>query len=127
MIERVYKASALNVAIQDGVEAGQSVPHVHVHIIPRQASDMEDRGGGDAIYGLMDGEEGNIGKAFAELQQQRDARANHREFIAGPDANRKPRSNEEMSQEASWLEDEMKKDDVNQGEQEGQPSAQDSA
>jgi len=32
-----YGASSANIGIQDGVDAGQSVPHVHVHIIPRQA------------------------------------------------------------------------------------------
>ena len=35
VIEKEYGASALNVAIQDGKDAGQSVPHVHFHILPR--------------------------------------------------------------------------------------------
>ncbi|KAI5287275.1 hypothetical protein KEM52_001675, partial [Ascosphaera acerosa] len=62
MIERVYRASSLNIAIQDGVDAGQSVPHVHAHVIPRQRGDLDDRGGSDAIYGMMNGAEGNIGR-----------------------------------------------------------------
>lgn len=110
MIERVFKADALNIAVQDGVEAGQSVPHVHVHIIPRRNGDMDSKGGGDAIYSLMDGEDGNIGKAFAEMQQQRDRRKD-RSFVAAPDADRKPRAQEEMAQEAEWLAGEMTKDD----------------
>ena len=32
---------AFNVAVQDGRAAGQSVPHVHVHILPRQEGDFE--------------------------------------------------------------------------------------
>ena len=32
---------AFNVAVQDGPSAGQSVPHVHVHILPRIAGDFE--------------------------------------------------------------------------------------
>ena len=112
MIERVYSASALNVAIQDGVDAGQSVPHVHVHIIPRQKDDLRDRGGADRIYDMMDGEEGNVGKDFLEMQQARQARNNHREFAGRPDSERKPRSQEEMSKEASWLRAEMDKDGV---------------
>eukprot|EP00633_Aureoumbra_lagunensis_P001822 CAMPEP_0197291696 /NCGR_PEP_ID=MMETSP0890-20130614/18279_1 /TAXON_ID=44058 ORGANISM="Aureoumbra lagunensis, Strain CCMP1510" /NCGR_SAMPLE_ID=MMETSP0890 /ASSEMBLY_ACC=CAM_ASM_000533 /LENGTH=273 /DNA_ID=CAMNT_0042764975 /DNA_START=33 /DNA_END=851 /DNA_ORIENTATION=- len=32
-----YSASAANLAIQDGVAAGQSVPHVHIHILPRSS------------------------------------------------------------------------------------------
>ena len=34
-VMQVYKASSLNIAVQDGEDAGQSVAHVHVHIIPR--------------------------------------------------------------------------------------------
>lgn len=30
-----YGSSSANLAIQDGIHAGQSVPHVHVHILPR--------------------------------------------------------------------------------------------
>lgn len=32
--------SAFNVAVQDGKAAGQSVPHVHVHILPRKGGDF---------------------------------------------------------------------------------------
>ncbi len=110
MIERVYNASALNVAIQDGVDAGQSVPHVHVHIIPRQTDDLTDRGGGDKIYDLMDGDEGNIGKQLLDMQQARQERANDRDFAGGPDIDRKPRSEEEMSKEAALLRVEMEKE-----------------
>ena len=31
---------AFNVAVQDGPRAGQSIPHVHVHILPRTAGDF---------------------------------------------------------------------------------------
>ena len=110
-IERVFKASALNVAIQDGVAAGQSVPHVHVHIIPRTAEDLEDQGGGDQIYYMMDGAEGDIGKAFMEMQRRRQQRPEDRDFAAGPDTDRKPRTEEEMNEEAAWLKKEMDKDD----------------
>ena len=41
MIESVYGASSSNVAVQDGRSAGQSVPHVHVHILPRKDGDFE--------------------------------------------------------------------------------------
>ncbi|KAJ9641186.1 Dinucleoside triphosphate hydrolase [Knufia peltigerae] len=119
-LERVYSASALNVAIQDGVDAGQSVPHVHVHIIPRQKGDYDHRGGGDEIYESMDGEEGNVGKAFLEMQSQRSHRMNHRkEFSAGSDSDRKPRSADVMQKEAEWLRSEMEKDRTADDDEEG--------
>lgn len=36
---RHYGAAGANVAVQDGACAGQSVPHVHVHVLPRTAGD----------------------------------------------------------------------------------------
>mmetsp|Transcript_26283 Transcript_26283/g.39796 ORF Transcript_26283/g.39796 Transcript_26283/m.39796 type:complete len:208 (-) Transcript_26283:1249-1872(-) len=36
-----YGPSAFNVAVQDGAASGQSVPHVHVHILPRSEGDFE--------------------------------------------------------------------------------------
>lgn len=35
-LEEHYGAQALNIAIQDGKASGQSVPHVHIHILPRK-------------------------------------------------------------------------------------------
>lgn len=34
-LEPHYGASSLTLAIQDGPQAGQTVPHVHVHVLPR--------------------------------------------------------------------------------------------
>ncbi|XP_024634279.1 bifunctional bis(5'-adenosyl)-triphosphatase/adenylylsulfatase FHIT [Medicago truncatula] len=33
-LESYHNASSLRLAIQDGPQAGQSVPHVHIHILP---------------------------------------------------------------------------------------------
>ena len=40
MLKDHYQATAFNVAVQDGRAAGQSVPHVHVHILPRKGGDF---------------------------------------------------------------------------------------
>ncbi|KAL7843598.1 hypothetical protein AOLI_G00251100 [Acnodon oligacanthus] len=47
MVEMHFKATSLTIAIQDGPEAGQTVKHVHVHVLPRRAGDFERN---DSIY-----------------------------------------------------------------------------
>ncbi|XP_017566115.2 bis(5'-adenosyl)-triphosphatase isoform X1 [Pygocentrus nattereri] len=47
IVEKHFKASSLTIAIQDGPEAGQTVKHVHVHVLPRRAGDFERN---DSIY-----------------------------------------------------------------------------
>lgn len=37
---------AYNIGINDGQEAGQTVPHLHIHLIPRYKGDTEDPRGG---------------------------------------------------------------------------------
>ncbi|KAG6003065.1 hypothetical protein E4U21_002418 [Claviceps maximensis] len=55
-------SGSFTVAVQDGPESGQTVPHVHVHVIPRKAKDVGENP--DAIYTKMAGEEGNVGGAL---------------------------------------------------------------
>lgn len=38
-IEKAFSAEGSNIGINDGKVAGQEVPHVHVHIIPRRKGD----------------------------------------------------------------------------------------
>ena len=101
MVERVYTASSLNIAMQDGADAGQSVPHVHTHIIPRKAADLDNRGGGDAIYGMLEGEEGDVGQHLKERDRGRP------QFPVVDEQNRRPRTEEEMIKEAEMLAKEM--------------------
>ena len=104
MIERVYNGTSLNVAMQDGIDAGQSVPHVHTHIIPRRNADLDDRGGTDAIHDMLEGEEGNVGKQFREWSEVRPR------FPKVADEARKPRSKDQMAEEAQRLAHEMDKE-----------------
>lgn len=60
---------SFNIALQDGAEAGQTVPHVHVHVIPRIRGSTERQQGaaegpGDELYEGMAGEDGNVGGAL---------------------------------------------------------------
>lgn len=121
-LKRIYSASALNIAIQDGPAAGQSVPHVHAHIIPRKYHDLDAQGGGDALYGLLEGPEGDVGGHLfeAEVERRVQERLNgekgkkektYNRFPVQEDENRKPRTMEEMIEEAEMLAREMKKDE----------------
>jgi len=45
-LDREFRPAGYNIGINDGAAAGQTVPHVHVHLIPRFAGDREDPRGG---------------------------------------------------------------------------------
>lgn len=40
------KPDAFNIGVNDGLAAGQTVPHAHIHIIPRRGGDVPDPRGG---------------------------------------------------------------------------------
>ncbi|RMZ73342.1 HIT domain [Pyrenophora seminiperda CCB06] len=115
MVERVFSASSLNIAIQDGVDAGQSVPHVHAHIIPRNKADLDDKGGTDAIYQMMESEDAHLDTQFKEKERAASAHLAEEQkrgrFPAVDNESRKPRSDEEMHKEAEWLAQEMARDE----------------
>ncbi|AQK79123.1 Bifunctional bis(5'-adenosyl)-triphosphatase/adenylylsulfatase FHIT [Zea mays] len=79
-LEQYHKASSLTFAIQDGPQAGQTVAHVHIHLIPRKKGDFEKN---DEIYDAIDVKE-------KELKEKLDL-----------DIERKDRSMEEMANEAN--------------------------
>ncbi len=41
-----FKPDGFNIGINDGLAAGQTVMHAHIHIIPRRAGDIADPRGG---------------------------------------------------------------------------------
>ncbi|KAI8990823.1 Bis-triphosphatase [Mycotypha africana] len=79
VVENHYNCTSLTMTIQDGPQAGQTVPHVHMHIIPRKKGDWENN---DDIY--------------QELEDSKKSKGVDNE-------EREPRSLEEMSQEAKEL------------------------
>jgi diadenosine tetraphosphate (Ap4A) HIT family hydrolase len=46
LLSRQRSPAGFNIGINDGEAAGQTVPHAHVHIIPRYAGDVPDARGG---------------------------------------------------------------------------------
>lgn len=97
VVEKHYSADALNIAIQDGPLAGQTVPHVHCHIIPRKLSDLPNV---DDIYKKLSGKEGDLDYTFSVLK----ATAGTDKTFSNPDETRAgPRTLQEMEAEAQTL------------------------
>ena len=46
VLEEEFKPDGYNIGINDGPTAGQTVPHMHMHLIPRYKGDQEDPRGG---------------------------------------------------------------------------------
>jgi len=45
-VESEFKPDSFNIGINDGPAAGQTVPHLHIHLIPRYTGDVPDPRGG---------------------------------------------------------------------------------
>ncbi|KAB2009392.1 hypothetical protein ES319_D10G163700v1 [Gossypium barbadense] len=70
-LECFHKASSLTFTIQDGPKAGQTVPHVHIHILPRKDGDFERN---DEIYDEIDVKENEL-KEKLNLDKERKDRS----------------------------------------------------
>ena len=46
ILDHEFKPDSFNIGINDGLAAGQTVPHLHIHLIPRYKGDQEDPRGG---------------------------------------------------------------------------------
>ncbi|KAL1892199.1 Dinucleoside triphosphate hydrolase [Sporothrix stenoceras] len=104
-----YKGS-FNIAIQDGPEAGQTVPHVHVHILPRirGATAKSALTEADELYEKMAEEPGNVGGqqwdaalAAAHTSQFGDRPQPGGKFPKIEDSTREPRTMVEMEAETA--------------------------
>ncbi|KAL2916068.1 Dinucleoside triphosphate hydrolase [Polyrhizophydium stewartii] len=103
VIEHEYKAESLSITLQDGPHAGQSVPHVHVHIIPRFKGDWLNN---DDIYPEIQRKEAQLAHGLASDAGDAKAAAAISAKIkpAGPDAEeRPPRTQDDMAAESAVL------------------------
>jgi bis(5'-adenosyl)-triphosphatase len=88
MLEQKHQASSSTFTIQDGPDAGQSVAHVHIHVLPRRPGDFPIN---DHIYHAI---EASAAQTLQLLNQTPKSRS-----VDG-DERTKRRTEEEMSREA---------------------------
>lgn len=117
VIERAYGGDALTVAcqvqltladgqtknsiymIQDGKAAGQSIPHVHFHLMPRKCQGDFFSQKMDDIYPALEHSEASLPRDFQHLKSV----VQHHTLKVDADEDRLPRTLEEMEKEAMWL------------------------
>lgn len=46
VLDKEFQPDGYNIGINDGPSAGQTVPHLHIHLIPRYSGDQADPRGG---------------------------------------------------------------------------------
>ncbi|KAK0620363.1 hit domain-containing protein [Immersiella caudata] len=94
---------SFNIALQDGPESGQTVPHVHVHVIPRirGCTAKSTATPSDELYDRMASEDGNVGGWQWDHQQSQTRRPEPGgQFPRIEDTDRMARAMEEMETEA---------------------------
>jgi len=104
VVERVYKADGLTIACQDGVAAGQTVPHVHFHLLPRRL--QGDRFAGsrnDEIFNELEKQERTLPQDLTDASDSHTRPGLPEPLRVDADAMREPRTLEDMEQEAKWL------------------------
>ena len=73
VLKTVFKCDGFDWTIQDGVSAGQTVPHLHLHIIPRKPFDLPES---NEWYSKIPENESKL------LDSQQRARMNDHEYDA---------------------------------------------
>jgi len=102
VIECAYEGDALTIACQDGKGAGQSIPHVHFHLLPRKLYGDRFSGKNDEVYPELERVEAELPRVVQQSRGDSNS-AGHGPLKVDADEDRKPRTMEEMEREAMWL------------------------
>jgi 8-oxo-dGTP diphosphatase len=57
-----HQASSFNIGINNGIDAGQTIAHAHIHVIPRYKNDVEDPRGG--VRNILPDKSGYLNKTI---------------------------------------------------------------
>ncbi|KAK6163913.1 hypothetical protein DH2020_000777 [Rehmannia glutinosa] len=68
-LESYHKASSLTFTIQDGPQAGQTVPHVHIHILRAKAIDLKEK----ELKQKLDLDKERTDRSMEEMAEEADA------------------------------------------------------
>lgn len=90
-VQKEFEGTSLTISIQDGPEAGQTIEHVHVHILPRKKDDFLNN---DDIYKELDRHDKENDDIYKEMTDLDMTDAVNR---------RRQRTDEEMAAEAQKL------------------------
>lgn len=90
--ENDFRIGGFNIAVQDGVIAGQSVEHVHVHILPRVKGDFEPN---DLVYDKLE-----AWTPRKEDEEEKLERMGGKKLVVKEDKDRKDRTEEQMKEES---------------------------
>lgn len=103
VVEREYEGESLTITVQDGPAAGQTVAHVHVHVIPRRKGDWANN---DDIYPEIEKKEAEMASEMASsttAAQAGQAGAGEAVKKAVDNEDRPERTLDDMAAEASRL------------------------
>jgi bis(5'-adenosyl)-triphosphatase len=103
VVEKAYNGDALTIACQDGKAAGQTVPHVHFHLLPRKLHGDRFSGRNDDVYPAIERAEAELPHITGQSGDLATVQRAYESLKVDADENRKPRTMEEMEKEAHWL------------------------